>query len=100
MKKSTFEILIDNSYMETVAGLLSTHFGIHKEVDGPYTITHLKTGMSLFRFAKLNQARAAVALLEKVPNIETLCKSNSKDFIIPAARIRNFVLFGLDEPMK
>ena len=53
-------------------GLISDHFGIHKQVhtepkDVTWVVTHLNTGMVAMKFDLQSWARRAVALLESTP---------------------------------
>lgn len=63
MKKSVFEI-ITTSGKEYRSGLVSESFGIHKNQNGTYSVTHLNTGYKIFTFFLQKQARKFVESLE------------------------------------
>lgn len=64
MKKQSFEITTDIGTRK-VEGLVDGTFGIHESLDGFYPITHLKTGMMMFKFIYMLEARRFVSLCKE-----------------------------------
>lgn len=69
MEKGNFKIAINPKYSDaafhTVSGLKSKFFGMHKEENGHYAVTHLSTGFSVFSFPIQKEARQMIINLEK-----------------------------------
>ena len=70
MKKGTFRIKKKTENggwtYEEKEGFYSDLFGIHKEGEIGYSVTHLKTGLRLSLFDYLRQARAFVKRIEEI----------------------------------
>ena len=93
MKKSAFNITVrgdkkDETKVETVNGLTSKYFGIHK-VDGSYIVTHLSTGMSI---------RQCISLMSHARKIVNGLESGSFPILWAETDIR--VLYANIEPAR
>ena len=68
-EKGEFEIRLDNLNYETVRGLKCVLFGVHKNGQQNYNVTHLPTGFKIMSFVKQSQAKKFITYLlsEKFP---------------------------------
>lgn len=65
MKKTSYTIRLKDDESKEVSGYISDYFGIHKMVDGGYSVTHLLTGLRITSYLKMGQARKFIQLLEE-----------------------------------
>jgi hypothetical protein len=67
MERQKFEIIVKAGELtktEQVTGWVSTIYGIHKNHNRSYNVTHLPTKHRMFNFYKQKQAKEFVRLLE------------------------------------
>lgn len=72
MEKSTYTVRLRDNESQEVSGYISDYFGIHKMVDGGYSVTHLLTGLRITSWLKMGQARKFIELLEK-SEVDWMC---------------------------
>lgn len=65
MRKGTMEIFMNNETSKIVDGYISNEFGFYKNEFKNYDVTHLKTGLKILSFMKMNHAKKFICLLEE-----------------------------------